>query len=539
MLLLEANQFEKSYGDRLIIKAEQLQVYHGERIGVVGKNGEGKSTLLKMLAGELKPDTGRVQLFCPFTFIPQLEVQETEEMTAKLKNQWRIPDGNIISGGEETRKKIAAALSSDAKLLIADEPTSHLDVSGVSQFEKEVKQFNGSVILISHDRELLNQVCTSIWEVENGSIHCYEGNYQDYLEQKEHIKARQQFEYEQYVKEKQRLAQAAVERSEKSNSLKKAPSRMGNSEARLHKRSVGTQKAKLDKGVKAIETRIEQLEKKEKPKEIEEVAFDLSQFNRIHSKVAISFQQVHAKIGSRVLFSQLKGDIKPGSKVAVVGNNGTGKSTLLHLIESGHDGITVAKPVKLGFFHQRLENLDENKTILENIKEDSPYSESFIRTVLSRLLFKREDVHKKVHLLSGGERVKTALAKVFLGNYNVLLLDEPTNYLDLQTKEALHAVLKVYPGTVVFVTHDRYFVKQLATHVLTLENEKGTLKPVGELDQKKKPVKKQVDEAALLMVEMELTETISKLSIVTDPKQKQELEEKYTQLLAKKKQLRS
>jgi macrolide transport system ATP-binding/permease protein len=537
MLLLEANNIEKYYGDRLIIKTHQLQVFHGERIGIVGKNGEGKSTLVKILANELEADRGTVKIFCPFSFIPQLEVLETSEIASNFKNHWGIPQGehHSLSGGEETRKKIASAFASDAKLIIADEPTSHLDVQGIEKLEKELKEFDGSIVIISHDQELLNQVCTSIWEVDSGRIHCYEGNYRNYLEQKQHMKDRQRFEYEQYRKEKQRLEQAALNISQKS--FKKAPNNMGNSEAKRYKSVIGKKSAKLDKKVKSIRSRIDQLEKKEKPKTEEDIIFDINGFNRIHSKIAISFQQVSAKVGECILFSQLNGVIKPGSKVALIGNNGVGKSTLLNMIARGHEGISVAKPVRIGFFHQQLENLDENKTILENVKETSNYTEQFIRTILSRLLFKREDVHKKVYMLSGGERVKTALAKIFLGNYNVLLLDEPTNYLDIQTKEALQKVLKAYPGTIVFVTHDRYFVKELATHVLIIENNKAVLKDIDHLNATKTSVTKQDKETSLLAIEMELAETISKLSVVRKEEEKQLLEAKYTDLLRKKKQL--
>jgi macrolide transport system ATP-binding/permease protein len=540
MLLLEANRIEKSYGDRIIIKADQLKVYHGDRIGIVGTNGGGKTTLLKMFANQLNPDAGTVNLFCPFAYIPQLEVLESSEVAPKGKQQWGIPkiSSHSLSGGEETRTKIAKALSSDATLIFADEPTSHLDVQGIEKFEKEMQAFQGGVVVISHDQQLLNQVCTSIWEVDNGEIHFYEGNYEEYLKQKQHLKDRQGFEHEQYRKEKQRLEQAALEKNQKSKTMRKTPKRMGNSEARLHKRAVGQKKAKLDRGVKAIESRINQLEKKEKPKTEDEIAFDIHQFKPIHGKTAISFQEVYAKAGdSLLLFNDLNGFIKPGSKVALIGDNGVGKSTLLNMIAQGQDGISIAKPASIGFYYQQLENLDENISILENVKETSRYTEQFIRTILSRLLFKREDVHKQVHMLSGGERVKTALAKVFLGDYNVLLLDEPTNYLDLKTKEALLMVLKVYPGTIVFVSHDRYFVKELASHAITIENKKAMLKSRDQLNKRQEPVKQEEEEANLLKLDLEITEILSKLSIASSKDDKLILDEKYRSLVKNKKQL--
>ncbi|MBM7602398.1 macrolide transport system ATP-binding/permease protein [Metabacillus crassostreae] len=539
MLLLAANKIEKSYGDRCIIKVDSLKVYNGERIGIVGKNGEGKSTLLKILVNELEPDHGTVQIYCPIAYIPQLDASDINEISSELVSQWRIPNEKncVLSGGEETRKKIAAAVSSNAKLIIADEPTSHLDVQGVEKFEKETKEFNGAVVIISHDRELLNTICTSIWEVDSGGIHCFEGNYHDYIEQNQQLKNRQWIEYENYTKEKQRLEQAALEKSKKSKSLKKAPSRMGNSEARLHKRSVGQKKAKLDKGVRAIQSRIEQLEIKTKPKTEEKIVFDRTHFNQLHSKTAISFDRVTATLGNKMLFLDFSGSIKPGEKVAVIGKNGVGKSTLLNMIVSGHEGISIAKPVAIGYFHQQLENLDEHKSILENVKEASQYTEQFIRTVLSRLQFKREDVHKKVAMLSGGERVKTALIKVLLGNYNVLLLDEPTNYLDIHTKEALQMVLNDYPGTIIFVSHDRYFVKAMASHIISIENKMASFREIDNSNDASEIEMKHEREVNLIAVDMDLTEIISKLSITSNIVEKNLLEEKYLELLRIKNEL--
>lgn len=538
MLLLEANQIEKSYGERVIIRAEKLQIYQGEKIGLVGRNGAGKSTLLKMLARELEPDQGTIKILCTYTYVPQLEVIETTDLPKQAEQVWGIPrKEHELSGGEETRKKIAAALSSPAQLILADEPTSHLDVQGIEMLEHELKNFPGALLIISHDRQLLNEVCTSIWEVAEGRVTCYPGNYDAYLEQKEHARTRAWFEYEQYIQEKRRLVQAAREKSQQSKSMKKAPSRMGNSEARLHKGTVREKKAKLDKQAKAIQSRIAQLEQKPKPKTEEEIVFDLNYFRPIHSKTILTFKEVKAQVGKRMLFNGLSGQIKPGDKVAILGKNGAGKSTLLQMIVRGDEGIQVAKPARIGYFHQKLKVLDEEKTILDNVQVTSKYSEQFIRTVLARLLFKREEVHKPVYLLSGGERVKTALAKVFLGDYNLLLLDEPTNFLDLQTKEALQIVLQAYPGTILFVSHDRYFVKALATHVIQIDNGKAFLRDIEQIDKKEATAGNEEQEVALLSLELELTEVISRLSIANDPEEKRMLEERYQELLVIKQRL--
>ncbi|MED3646936.1 ABC-F type ribosomal protection protein [Halalkalibacterium halodurans] len=534
MLLLEAKQLEKTYGDRQVIQAEELFVYEGDRIGVVGKNGEGKSTLLKMLAGVLASDgSGFVEAYGDIAYIPQLEDHDAS-LDGRVKKQWNVSQASNerMSGGEQTRKKIAQAFSTSAKILIADEPTSHLDLKGIEKLEAELIHFPGALILISHDRELLNRVCTSVWEVESGEVNQYDGNVDAYLQQKEHERERQQFEYVQFQKEKKRLEEAARKQSETSKSLGKAPKRMGNSEARLHKRSVGQKKAKLDNRAKAIRSRIEQLDVKEKPKEVKPIQFDVQTFQAMHSKTVLSFENVTIQVGESLLVSRISGSIQPGDKLAITGPNGAGKTTLLHLIEKANaPGIKLARPAVLATFHQRLEQLDEERSILENVSDSSAYEETFVRTVLARLLFREEEVHKKVGVLSGGERMKVALANVLLSQANVLLLDEPTNYLDLQSRQSLVDVLQAYPGTVVFVTHDRHLLQSVATHVLPLE--KGVITEVGR--RTTAPVMKKDKE--LLTIEIELTETISKLSITTDEAEKDALEKRYEQLLEKKRSL--
>ncbi|KMK76888.1 ribosomal protection-like ABC-F family protein [Alkalihalobacillus pseudalcaliphilus] len=519
MLLLDIRQVQKSYGDRTLFEIEQLQAYSGERIGVVGKNGAGKSSLLKLLIGELQADQGTVQVKGDYAYIAQLN--EEGLINASL------------SGGEKTKEKIKEALKPSTEILLADEPTSHLDLEGIKDLEHHFLSYRGLLLLISHDRTLLNRVCTKIWEVDDGRVFVYEGNYEAYQEQKQKKRERQRFEFEQYTKEKKRLEETATAQSERSNSLKKAPSRMGNSEARLHKRAVGTKKAKLNRGVKAIETRINQLEKKDKPRSEEVIHFDLDFFHPIHSKTVVQFQQVAAKVGNKELFNQLTGTIKPGEKVAIVGRNGVGKTTLLQQIYAGSTGISRSQVADLAYFYQQLENLDESLTIIENIQKSSNYPEHFIRAVLARLLFKSEDVHKKVKDLSGGERVKTSLIKVFLSQANVLLLDEPTNFLDLPTKEALAKVLTAYPGTIIFVSHDRFFTNELATDQIVIENGSAYFqsqkqlkeRQIGDLEEQK------------LRVNLEITEIVSKLSIVLDTKEKAKLEVRFQELLTEKKRL--
>lgn len=540
MLFLKANDLKKSYGNREVISVDSLHLYSHDRIGLVGKNGEGKTTLLSILAGVKEPDSGYIESYGTVSYIPQIE--ETElEISGELTSIWKLPNENqeMVSGGERTRRKIAVALTSNADVLIADEPTSHLDVFGIEQLEKDLKSFNGAILLTSHDKSFLNNLCTTIWEVEKGKVTVYEGNYEAYTSQKQAKTEKENKEYEEYTREKNRLKQAAQNLQAKSDSIRKAPKRMGNSEARLHKRSSGKQKAKLNRSAEAIETRIDKLAKKEKPKEDTPIIFDISEFPSLHSKRVIRFNGCSLRVGSRMLKQHIYGDVPLACRLAINGQNGSGKTTLLKKIVERHADLYVAKPAKVGFFAQQQENLNESKTVLENVLEDSPYNQAFIRTVLSRLAFKGNDVHKQVTVLSGGERVRASLAKVFLGNYNVLVLDEPTNYLDIHTKEALTEVLKAYPGTIIFVTHDRSLIQSLATHALSFEDETPRVRAVNHESTKLDTGKEghQDKQAEFLMIEVQIIETLGKLSSVMNEEEKEELDREFLQLLKKKKEL--
>lgn len=536
MYILEARNIEKSYRDRVIVKFNELQAHDDERIGIVGLNGAGKTTLLDILSGEQTPDDGQVMHYGPVSVIRQLE-DDGQAATPGLESKWQVIrlEKEKMSGGERTRRKIARALEQNAVMLFADEPTSHLDLEGIEMLENEMKRYKGAVFLISHDRELLDAVCTRMIEVENGEIHEYSGNYSAYREQKAHEKERAWFEYEQYTKEKRRLKAATAETGQKAKSMRKTPKRMGNSEARLHKRAVNGKKEKLENKVKAIESRIEHLDQKEKPKEPEAVQFDIQFFSPIHGKIAIQLERLTKRFGDRTLFQELSCSIKPGMKVALVGKNGAGKSTLLNMIASAAEGIRVAGSGKIGYFHQDLSTLDEEKSILENVSEKSPYPETVIRTMLARLLFKQEDVFKPVAVLSGGEKVKVALIKIFLGDFNILLLDEPTNYLDIFTHEELETVLEAYPGTILFATHDRRLMNQLADHVLVIEEQQavffeGNYTQYVRSKENPEPAAGS-DELTLMKLENELAEVIGRLSMQQKEDSKQELENRYQSLL--------
>lgn len=462
-ILLSANHIVQYFGERKILEFEKLNVYEGDHIGIVGGNGVGKTTLLNILSGELIPDEGSVIREVPVSYFKQfrdraeqVDLQKCRKLglTGKLSREH-------LSGGEMTRLGLAA-MNKDSLLTFADEPTANLDADGVELCCQMLEQCS-TLLLISHDRAVLNRLCTRIVEVRDGCLYFYTGNFAAYHEQREQAFKRQEFEYQQYRSEKSRLEKAARQRSQASKSVRKAPSRMGNSEARLHKREAGEKMEKLDNARKAILSRLEQLEVKEKPREMAQVRIDFSLTDPPANREIVMGDHITFSYGKKLIFENASFSLPKGSKTALIGPNGAGKTTLMELIWSGATGIRLVPKAKIGYFKQNLDTLDLSKTVLENVMETSVQSEKTMRGILARLLIRREDVFKKVSVLSGGERVKLAFAKLFGSPANLLLLDEPTNFLDMPAIEALQQMVEDYEGTVLFVSHDRTFLEECAT----------------------------------------------------------------------------
>ncbi|EGO62219.1 ribosomal protection-like ABC-F family protein [Acetonema longum] len=544
MLVLELNDVVKGFGERILFRLDHLKVYSGERIGIVGLNGSGKTTLLKIMAGLLASDQGNVKQYGQTAYIAQLDDSPPAEVDPVLARQFRVSavDSGAMSGGEKTRQKIAAALSENSQILFADEPTANLDEKGIRLLEERLAAFPGAMILVSHDRELLDALCDRIIELESGAMRMYQGNYSSYQAQKAAQLERQEFEYGQYLREKRKLEAAAEDRRQRAQTMRKTPARMGNSEARLHK--MGNQKAKanLDKAVKAMESRLEQLELKERPKAPAQMKLDLAAAD-IHSKVLIQGKGVCQTFGEKVLFNRADFTVFNGRRTAVIGPNGSGKTTLLSMILYGHPGITVSSSLKIGYFRQDMSILTPEKTLLANVLETSAYDENFVRLTLARLLFKGDAVYKAAGMLSGGERVRVCLARILLSDVNMLILDEPTNYLDIPSLEAVEGVLAEYPGNLLFVSHDRRFVNKVATDLLLIQDQgirqfPGNYAQYQETLSRSRKNQPEADPAARLVLEHRLSELVSRLAAPGKKDNAVQLDREYREVLAQLKQLR-
>ena len=508
----------KYYGDRKIVDINELKINQGEKIGIVGINGSGKSTLLNIISGKIESDGGQVIVNGKISYIEQSNGENT-----------------FLSGGEITKKKVEDKLNEYSDILLADEPSSNLDIDEIENLKRKLKEYKGTLLLISHDRNLLDSVVESILEIENGIVTKYKGNYSKYKGQKEESRKRKQFEYEQYITERKRLEVSINKVKNEAKSMRKTPKRMGNSEARLHKRGVENKREKVEQRSKSLETRLEKLQIKEKPDAKYNIFMKIPESLRVKSKYIIGCDNLNIKVENKLLLDNTNFNIKTNSKTALIGKNGVGKTTLIKEILNGNTNIKINPSSKISYFKQNLNNLDENKNIIENILRDTSQEETTIRNILASLNIKGDDIYKKVKVLSGGEKVKVSLTKIMTSNSNFIILDEPTNFLDIESIEALEYLMKEFKGTILFVTHDRNLIDNVATNIMIIENKKiiqfeGNYTKYLKYEENKKKCISSND----LLLDIKLAEITSKLSICKDEREKQKLEEEYMKLIKNK-----
>ena len=516
MILLTVNHVSKAFVTRSVLEDASLVLQTGQRMGVVGVNGSGKSTLFRMIAGELEPDAGSITLLkgarvgmltqqaditSDYTVQEELErvfepvrrmearLREMEEQMAALHHdaeafaqlsrdysrlmdrfedaggyEWpsriqgvlaglgfaddkRNQKAALLSGGEKTRLCLARLLLTQPELLMLDEPTNHLDLASTQWLEDTLRKYRGSVMVISHDRYFMNSVCDCMAEVCMRRIDQYEGNYDQFAQKRQANLERRLKEYKMQQAEFARQ-QAIIARY-----------RMYNTERSI--RAAESREKQLDK-----------IERVEKPVSEQKVRFSFGARRRSGDDV-LMVKNLEKSFGSRTLFSGLNLHLRAGDRVAVIGQNGVGKSTLLNLIcglqkpDSGQ--ILFGSNVDVGYYDQQQSSLHPEKDIMSEVWDDFPWMEpGDVRAVLALFLFTGEEVFKRISTLSGGERGRVALAKLMLKKDNLLLLDEPTNHLDMDSREVLEDALNDYEGTLLTVSHDRYFINRVANRVLEM-----------------------------------------------------------------------
>ena len=519
-MLYQINKGTKYFGAEKVFEDIQFEIKNNEKIAVVGRNGCGKSTLLKCMVRELAFDSGTVhqlsntrigylaqttlpddsitveeemnKVFEPI-FRVQAELQELEE---KLKGdfdqavldkyadvQMKFEEMNgynyhselmtvftkfgfaeedlqrpvgTFSGGQKTRLAFVKLLLSKPDILLLDEPTNHLDLVTIEWLEGYLKKYEKAVVLVSHDRMFLDDIVDVVYEIEYGSMKKYVGNYTSFVEQKKADIERQNRAYARQQKDIERLEELIEKFRYKKNKAAFAQSK-----------------------IKYLD-RMEKVEKATNP--------DEKTFHARFTPKTKGGKHVltidHLVVGYDRPLCEVTTEILSGQKVAIMGANGTGKSTLIKtlmgLVEPLSGAYLYGHQIETGYFDQQLAQFNSGKTVIEELWDEYPdLDRTAIRTVLGQFLFSADDVFKSVDVLSGGEKVRLSFAKLLLQHSNFLMLDEPTNHLDIPCKEALEESLKDFEGTLLFVSHDRYFVKQLATSLIFIDEDKVTYYPYG------------------------------------------------------------
>lgn len=562
MIILSAQHIAKSFGVNAVLRDVSLTVQQGDRIGLVGVNGCGKSTLMRILAGLDAQDGGEISLVRGLrvgylaqqnmvtsgetvwnelqkvyeqVFAMEKKLRELEDEMAhahtdaqrfaqlsadydRLTQRFEEADGyswksmvsgvlnglgfkpaqydqyvDSLSGGEQTRLCLARLLLQKPDLLLLDEPTNHLDMETLQWLENYLAAYKGSVLVISHDRYFLDHVCTGIVEILMGSSEQYNGNYTRYIAQRQERFESRMRAYEIQQKEIERQ-QAIIARY-----------RMFNRE----------------KSIRAAESRekaLDRMEKLEKPVDERAIRFSFEARRRTGEDV-LQLTEISKSFGEKHLFHDLTLRVRAGDRVALIGPNGVGKSTLIKIIvgeEQPDTGfIRYGSNVDIGFYDQHQSTLHADKTALDEIWDRFPQMEqSNVRGALGMFLFTGDDVFKPIHTLSGGEKGRVALTALMLRKDNLLLLDEPTNHLDMDSREVLEDALADFGGTIITVSHDRYFINRIANRIIEMQPD-GVTEYIGNYDdyieRKNRPVAVEA-EAGKTKTELEKEKRREKLS---------------------------
>lgn len=519
-MILSVNNIYKTFSEEHVLENVSFHMNEYDKTALIGRNGTGKSTLLKIIVGELQADSGTVttgkdttigylsqhqdldsgrsiyeEVLSMKAAIIEMEARlrtleeemkhlSGEELEATYREYHRITHAyemengyayrsevvgvlkglgfeesmfdkqvSTLSGGQKTRVALAKLLLSSPDLILLDEPTNHLDLASIAWLETFLMNYKGSVLIVSHDRYFLNRIANRVVELEHGHAQMFLGNYDQFAEKKAQLRETQRRQYENQQREI-RHQEEVIERLRSFN---------------------------REKSIKRAESRVKMLDKMER---IEAPASEQRSMSLqltpcvLSGNDVLTVEHLSKSFGTQNLFRDLSFLIRRGEKVAILGENGTGKTTLLKIIRGIHTAdtgsIRPGAKVEIGYYDQEQQNLCEDKTIFEELQDTYPNMDNTqVRSTLAAFLFTGDDVFKKIESLSGGERGRVSLAKLMLSESNFLLLDEPTNHLDIDSKEILEDALRAYTGTVLYVSHDRYFVNRTATRILDLT--RGTL----------------------------------------------------------------
>ena len=527
-MILSCNHISKSFGTDQIINDCSFHLEEREKAAIIGINGAGKSTLLKIIVGELPADSGNVTVSKGKTLgylsqhqnlstdktiydellsvkqdlidmentIRSLEIQmkdvtgdELDNLLSqytRLNHEFEMNNGyaykseitgvlkglgfseedftlnvNTLSGGQKTRVALGRLLLAKPDIILLDEPTNHLDMESIRWLENYLLNYNGAVLIVAHDRYFLDKIVSKIIELDNGVATVFSGNYTDYAAKKailRNMKLKEYLNQQREIKHQEDVI-TKLKQFNREKSIKRAESR---------------------------EKMLDKIEIVDKPQELNDKMNIKLEPNVVSGNDVLTISGLSKSFDDVTLFDNIDIEIKRGERVALIGNNGTGKTTILKLIngiiEPDSGSIYLGAKVNIGYYDQEHHVLDPDKTIFDEIRDAYPdLNNTQIRNTLAAFLFTNEDVFKYIRDLSGGEKGRVSLAKLMLSNANFLILDEPTNHLDIVSKEILENALNNYTGTVLFVSHDRYFINAAATRIIELSN-KTVVNYIGNYD---------------------------------------------------------
>ena len=439
-MILNVSMLSKAYVGKTVLKDVSFHLEDKEKAAIVGINGSGKTTLLRCILGIEEADEGSIA----FSKEKKMDYLAQQHADIETENE----DYDTLSGGQKTRKRLEEILQEKPDLLILDEPTNHLDIGSIQWLEKVLKRYDGAVLLVSHDRYFLDRIVTKVIDLERGKVRMYQGNYSAYAEKKRQLREAEwkAFQNQQAEIKHQEAVIEKLKQFNREKSIKRAESR---------------------------EKMLLKVERLEKPEELENEMKLLFSPRESSGNDVLMAKELGKSYDGKRLFSHGTFSLQRGEHVALIGDNGSGKTTLLKilngLIQADEGEFRLGSKVKIAYYDQEHAVLHMEKTLFEEIQDTYPdMNNTKVRNVLAAFLFTGDDVYKRIQDLSGGEQGRVSLAKLMLSDANFLILDEPTNHLDIQGKEVLEEAIRNYEGTVLYVSHDRYFINKTATRIIEL-----------------------------------------------------------------------
>ena len=439
-MILNVSMLSKAYVGKTVLKDVSFHLEDKEKAAIVGINGSGKTTLLRCILGIEEADEGSIA----FSKEKKMDYLAQQHADIETENE----DYDTLSGGQKTRKRLEEILQEKPDLLILDEPTNHLDIGSIQWLEKVLKRYDGAVLLVSHDRYFLDRIVTKVIDLERGKVRMYQGNYSAYAEKKRQLREAEwkAFQNQQAEIKHQEAVIEKLKQFNREKSIKRAESR---------------------------EKMLLKVERLEKPEELENEMKLLFSPRESSGNDVLMAKELGKSYDGKRLFSHGTFSLQKGEHVALIGDNGTGKTTLLKilngLVQADEGEFRLGSKVKIAYYDQEHAVLNMEKTLFDEIQDSYPdMNNTKVRNVLAAFLFTGDDVYKRIQDLSGGEQGRVSLAKLMLSDANFLILDEPTNHLDIQGKEVLEEAIRNYEGTVLYVSHDRYFINKTATRIIEL-----------------------------------------------------------------------